>query len=46
VSFTIPPERCDREVYYVVERVGEAGFEVPELKVYIGLRKEYGDLLT
>lgn len=41
VDITIPPEKIDKEVYYVVERVGKAGFDAPELKCYINLKKAY-----
>ena len=40
-SFTIPPEKSNEPVYYVVERVGEAGFNAPELKVFIESEMTY-----
>ena len=40
-SFTIPPEKSNKLVYYVIERVGGAGLNAPELKVFIESEKTY-----
>jgi len=40
-SFTVPPEKSTKEVYYVVERVGEPKPGAPELRVFISSKKTY-----
>ncbi|MHA1631786.1 MAG: hypothetical protein ACTSXC_03110 [Candidatus Freyarchaeota archaeon] len=40
-SFVVPSEKSKAEVYYVVERVGEAGFGAPKLKVFISAKATY-----
>jgi len=41
VNITIPSEKCDQEVYFVLERIGEASFQAPQLKVFTSLKKAY-----
>jgi len=34
-SFTVPAEKCDKELYYIIERSGPTGSNAPTIKVFI-----------